>query len=239
MSRDQVIACAVVGGAVALPMMLARLHLDGAHAGAANDAAAGELGRAGSLTFAVPSSYSMVDAWDAMKAALDAQGDDRQLAAGAHIADMWLAAYAAGAKADPVNYALAGADAVADSPAEFSLGSFTDPDICASGAASVVLPSTSPAWKPLGRAVCALRTGGIDLAGVLARSRAVAVAMDDADFRRDGDRRSDYTASPSILALPGRIVSAVAGAVADGVLGSPLTLAVLGVGAFVAWRALK
>lgn len=231
----------VVGGAVALPALLSRSSAPGAHAGKANLAAATKLGRLDSLTFAVPSSASMVAAHRSMKLALAAADvSELSLFITGKLGAMWIDAYQAGAAADPVNYTLL--DVNTGNGLVDTFGSTGDVAACDG------IDSTD-GLSPLGVAVCAVRNAGVSkgqFAEMVSLTGRLAQAMDDADFLPDGQRRSDGIHIHSITELPGLVASKAAGLVGDvlgsaakGLLFSPLGLAALGVGGYLAWRHFK
>jgi hypothetical protein len=224
-------AILLVGGAVALPTLLEKGTSLGKTAGKANTAAAGVLGNVAGIAFAVPTSYSMVAAFDSMRAAIARASSPPKAN---QVRTLWLAAYTAGAKADVVNYNLVTVDTgngIID-----TMGSLDDLKACDVFSVDEL--------SKLGAAVCALQDVSVspfgydaaDLELVLAATARLAAAMDAADFTRDGARRSDGLHISSITELPGRIIGGLADAVLPSKMTIALVLGAVGVAGYVAWR---
>jgi hypothetical protein len=240
---------AIVGAAVAAPMLTGRM---GASAGPSNKAAATALARTVAGTqFAVPANANMEDAWDAMRSALGARVlKQNELA---DVCRLWLDAWRAGCAAQK-------AGLVSDSTTQLNYS------LWVSGPAAAFLDCEDKAcsadqvsagdFSPVGRAVCPVRAiyerllrssllfgfDEDDQDEVYRRTRALALAMDAADFVRTGERRSDREMT-SLTQLPGRVVSyagdlvgGLLGSIASGVLGSPVVLVALGVGGYLVYR---
>lgn len=238
----------IAGGATLALVMLERRARGGelgAFAGKANTAAAAYLEAHGAITFSVPSSGSMVEAYESMLSALGPSG----AATSDYVAirQMWLGAYAAGAAADPVNYILVGNPDEAN-PVFDNLEAATDPAYFCTGKTPIgeVAPWLDPdqtdadhvvaaTGTPLGKAICRLYAlsswGSTSSLEVLAAVRDVAAAMDAADYRASGNRRSDHQPAPWRLSDLFDFLPSL-----PDFGGLAINLAMIAVGGFVIWK---
>lgn len=232
----------------------AKVQRDGREAGNANSTAAAELRKrlaSSSLPFRfdVPASASMACAWRAMRAAIGSRTLTlRQLE---DVCNLWLNVYDAGynASGSGVGSSLYGSSKVNYSMLEQTRDGSPTPGIARPY--NYGDPPCSGEWSAhlskLGQRVCALiqwrdgirqrMTFGVvaynDQREVLARTEAVADAMDAADFLPPGERNSDRNKMGI-----GEFVGSLLGDVLSGVV-SPATIAVVAIGAIVAVKVIK
>jgi hypothetical protein len=222
---------------------------DGRKAGKANLAAAADLRARQStigIAFDVPESASMACAWRSMRDGIGSRTlSVTELVA---ICDLWLNAYDAG-------YQASSDGAIVDSLYNEAKVNYSTVKLPAPATARPYNPGDAPCTDDykafrteLGNTVCPLleirnslsfrQAFGVVAAGeqqqVLDRTEAFAAAMDHADYVRDGQRASD-SLNVSISEALGKLF----GDVITGFVKSPGGIALLAIGGFVVWRALR
>jgi hypothetical protein len=252
MSRSLLIGAGALGAIVLLERERTSCtgpSRDGRSAGKANVAAAADMRKRmpkTGLAFVVPERASMVCAWQAMRSAV--AGRELSIHELVAICDLWLNAYDAGYRAtsnDPITDSLYGESAynysMLKSPAPATFRPYNPGD-----------PPCTSDWASkrsrIGNAICALlvtrnalsyRSGfGVVAPGeqkqVLDRTEALATAMDAADYVRDGERAYD-----KLDVSIGDALGDLFGDVVTGFLKSPGGIALLAIGGFMLWRALR
>lgn len=235
---------AIVGGAIAAPTLLAA----GKSAGAANTAAANALlGRTAAgytFTAATAAGGELVTMWRGMADALS--GKELSAAQLTQVVDAWLAAYRAGAAASPADYSLftftlfdhaEGSKGVFGGAVDKA--DFTNPD-------TACTDDLAAFHSDMGKAVCRLTlsrgllssgigfaAGSVDTEQVLAETKALAVAMDAADFRASGTRRSEQQPDTLLGWIGDKAAGLVGDAATAVLLSRPVLLVVAGL---LVWR---
>lgn len=261
MSRALIIGGVALGGLVLLESAAVRTLVGSA--GAANRAATEYIRThpIDGITFAVSDRANMEETHAAMTAALGGASDSDYEGLDSvkrlrDICDLWLQAQQQACtgsptppRIGPVGLAdmLADPDFNADAYRDYSLipAQADDDDGILPHSTASCQPGTACSEGPLtrmGRAVCTLRalrdkSWGLELVEVLAATRELARAMDAADFRLTGERRSEKEGELGTLAdVPGRVVGKVVDVVAAAAQQPLILLAVAGV---IAWRVLR